>query len=405
VRVTNKQLMNIVTRSVATTSEQLLKAQERVASMKRINRPSDDPIGTGKVLDYRKRIASIDQYTRNIDSAKIQVETTVTSLEYVHEQLNNAKEIAITQFSSDDVSGRETAAREVANIYDRVRDMANTRLGGSYIFGGYDTDTLPFPKDEVTTGAASSLSGKEYFNISSASTDYYVWYDVNGDGVTDDPGIIGRTGIRVDISGGGDAVAVANATKNAIDAVGDFDASVSGAAVTIKTSSDGEGVDATNGDTQFGFHNATYNGDSGTINTIVGEGATLKTNADGNQTFTGVGVTDGVNVLGVLKTLKDALEAPVYVPVTIENQIGELVKAMNQVENVMSQQSVAYKRLDQTEDYWNNLKQKFENVLSETEDADSAQVAVELQAQETAYEMALAAASSVLKKNLMDFLA
>lgn len=400
-RVTNKQLLNIVTRNVATSSEQLLKAQERVASMKRINRPSDDPIGMSKVLDYRKRIASIEQYTRNITSAEIQVETTVTSLEDVHELLNDAKDIAITQFSADDASGRETAAREVAGIYDRIRDIANTRLGGTYIFGGHDTDTLPFPKDEVTTGAASSLSGGEYFSISSSTTDYYVWYDING--ASSDPAISGRTGIEVDISAGDTAEVVAAATQAAIDAQADFDALVSGAAVTI--ASGGEAIEVTDGNTQFGFNNATYNGDSGTINTIVGEGVKMKTNAHGNETFTGVGVTDGVNILGVLKTLKDALEASVYDPATIENQVGELVKAMNQIENVTSQQSVAYKRLEHTEAYWNNLKQKFEDVLSETEDADAAQVAVELKAQETAYEMSLAAASNVLEKNLLDFLA
>lgn len=388
-------------RSVATSSEQLLKAQERVASMKRMNRPSDDPIGMSKVLDYRKRIASIDQYVRNIASAKIQVETTVTSLEDVHELLNDAKDIAITQYSADDASGRETAAREVAGIYDRVRDIANTRLGGSYIFGGYDTDTLPFPRDEVTTSDETSLSGGEYFNISSSTTDYYVWYNI--DGGSSDPAISGRTGIEVNISTGDTAEAVAAATQSAIDALGEFSASVSGSAVTIKTG--GEAVETTDGNTGFGFHNATYNGDSGTLHTIVGEGFQIKTNAQGNETFTGSGVTDGVNVLGVLKTLKDALEASVYDPATIENQVGELVKAMNQIENVTSQQSVAYKRLEHTEEYWNNLKQKFENVLSETEDADAAQVAVELQAQETAYEMALAAASNVLKKNLLDFLA
>jgi len=301
VRVTNKQLLNIVTRSVATSSQQLLKAQERVASMKRINRPSDDPIGISKVLDYRKRIASIEQYTRNIASAKIQVETTATGLEDVHALLNDAKDIAITQFSADDASGRETAAREVIGIYDRIRDIANTRLGGSYIFAGHKTDAAPFTTDEN--------------------------------------------------------------------------------------------------------YATTYHGDDGEINAIVGEGMSLKINAHGCETFTGSGVTDGIDIFGVLKDLKDALEAPVYNPADIEGQVSKLVKAMNQVENVMSQQSVAFKRLDQTEDYWNNLKQKFENVLSKTEDADAAQVVVELQAQETAYEMALAAASSVLDKNLLDFLA
>ena len=300
-RVTNKQLLNIVTRNVATSSEQLLKAQERVATMKRINRPSDDPIGMSKLLDYRKRIASIDQYTRNITSAEIQVEATVTGLEDVHELLNDAKDIAITQFSADDPSGRETAAREVIGIYDRIRDIANTRLGGTYIFAGHKTDTIPF-----TTDAS---------------------------------------------------------------------------------------------------YQTTYHGDDGEINAIVGEGMSFKINAHGNEAFTGVGVTDGVNIFDVLKDLKDALEAPVYNPTDIENQVGELIKGINQIENVTSQQSVAYKRLEHTEEYWNNLKQKFENVLSKTEDADAAQVAVELQAQETAYEMSLAAASNVLEKNILDFLA
>lgn len=300
-RVTNKQLMNIVTRSVAGSSEQLLKAQERVATLKRINRPSDDPIGMSKVLDYRKRIASIDQYTRNIDSAKIQVDTTVTGLEDVHDLVNNAKDIAITQFSADDESGRETAAREIIGIYDRIRDIANTRLGGAYIFAGYQTDTVPFTTD-------------------------------------------------------------AN-------------------------------------------YETTYHGDNGEIEAIVGEGMSVKINAHGAETFTGDGVADGVNIFDVLKDLKDALEAAVYDPAAIETQAGELLKAINQVENVTSQQSVAYKQLEQSENYHINMKQKFMDVLSQTEDADAAQVAVELKAQETAYEMALAAASNVLEKNLMDFLA
>ncbi|MBW1780231.1 MAG: flagellar hook-associated protein FlgL [Deltaproteobacteria bacterium] len=399
-RVTNKQLLNVVTRSVATSSEQLLKAQERVASMKVINRPSDDPIGMNRVLDFRKKIASVDQYIRNIDSAKTRVEATETSLESVYELLGEAKDIAISQSSTDDSSGRVTAAREVSNIYNQIRDIANTRLGGSYIFAGHDTDTLPFPKDEVTTGAESSLSGGEYFKVSSSTTDYYVWYDI--DNGSSDPSVAGRTGIEVDISSGDSAAQVAAATQSAIDAVADLSASVSGSSVTI--TSGGEAVDATDGDTEFGFHNATYNGDSGTLNTIIGDGATLKTNVHGNETFTGSGVTDGVNILGVLKTLKDALEASVYDPVTIGNQVDDLSKGITQVEKVMSHQSTAFKRLEQTEVYWNNLKLTFENALSATEDADMAKVSVELQAQKTAYEMALSAAASVLEKNLLDFL-
>ena len=399
-RVTNKQMLSLVTQRVATSSELLLKAQERVASMKLINRPSDDPIGINKVLEYRKKIASIDQYARNITSAKTPVEMGVINLEEVHGLLGDAKALAMSQAASDDALGRESAAREVANIYDHIRDIANTRLGGKYIFAGHNTDTLPFPKDEVTTAAESTLSGGEYFKVSSSTTDYYVWYDIdNGSSV---PTVTGLTGIEVDIATNDTAAQVAVATQTAIDAIADLSASVTDSAVTI--TSGGKAIDVTDYNTAFSFNNGTYNGDSGEISAILGEGVTQVINAHGNEVFTGSGVTDGVNIFSVLKDLKDALEASVYDSVTVGNQIGELTKGITQVEKVLSKQTTTFKRLEQTEGHWENLKQNFEKVLSATEDADIAQVVVELMAQQTAYEMALASAGNVLQKNLLDFL-
>jgi flagellar hook-associated protein 3 FlgL len=44
-------------------AEQMLKTQEQISSGKRINRPSDDPIGMGKVLDFRTTLSQIDRTT------------------------------------------------------------------------------------------------------------------------------------------------------------------------------------------------------------------------------------------------------------------------------------------------------------------------------------------------------
>ena len=402
-RVTNKQMLSLVTQRVATASEQLLKAQERVASMKLINRPSDDPIGINKVLEYRKKIASIDQYARNITSAKTPVEMGVINLEEVHGLLGDAKALAMSQAASDDALGRIAAAREVANIYDHIRDIANTRLGGKYIFAGHNTDTLPFPKDEVTTttAAASTLDSGDYFTLYSPTMDYHVWYNKDGGGGEPD---LGSTGIEVIISDSDTAVEVADATETAINnAILGLSASVTDSAVTI-TNTDGEEIDVTDYNTAFSFNNGIYNGDSGEVSVILGEGVTQVINAHGNEVFTGSGVTDGVNIFSVLKDLKFALEASVYDSGTVGDQVGELTKGITQIEKVLSKQTTAFKRLEQTEGHWGNLKQNFEKVLSGTEDADMAQVVVELMAQQTAYEMALASAGKVLEKNLLDFL-
>jgi len=68
--------------------------------------------------------------------------------------------------------------------------------------------------EKVTTTAASSLSGGEYFEANNVATPFYVWYDLD-DGSTD-PKPIGKTGIEVDISTGDTDAQVAQKTSKAI---------------------------------------------------------------------------------------------------------------------------------------------------------------------------------------------
>ena len=400
-RVSNKQMVNIVKSDLFRNAEQLLKIEERVATRKLINRPSDDPIGMGKVLDYRKTISSIDQYNNNITSAKNRTEFTDTLLENLHDLLDQAKQVAIEHSSELDPELRQGAAQQVEGIYDQILGIANTQYDGNYLFAGHDTDTIPFPRDEVTTGAESTLSGGESFNIGSSTTDYYVWYDID-DGSTD-PAIAGRTGIEIDIASGDTAAQVAVATRNAIDAEADFSGGGSDSAVTI--TSGGEGVEIIDNNSGFSFQNATYNGDSEKINIIVGEGAQVRINLTGNDVFTGVGVTNGTNVFDDLKALKDALEAEPFVASAVSDQTDNLAKGVNQVEGAAVRQSITYKRLETTENHWDKFKNSVVDMLSKIEDADLATAIVELQAQETAYEAALATAAKMFnRKSLIDFL-
>ena len=105
---------------------------------------------------------------------------------------------------------------------------------------------------EVVTGAAATLSGGEYFTISSPTTpatDYYVWYDKGG---STDPAPGTDTEIKVDILGTDTAAQVASKTAAAIDALADFDASITGGAtLTIANVVAGDATDSTYNDTGF----------------------------------------------------------------------------------------------------------------------------------------------------------
>ncbi len=408
-RVSNNQMVNIVKSDLFRNAEQLLKAQEKVATRKRINRPSDDPIGMGKVLDYRKTISSIDQYNNNIVSAKNRTEFTDTLLENLHDLVDQAKRMVSEHSNQADPELRQGAAQQVEGIYDQVLAIANTKYGDAYLFAGHQTDTQPFTEcAAITCGKEADLTDGDYFTLGSG---YYVYYDTDDDGDSaDDPGLADRTGISVKVSGLS-ADAVASATMTAINNIASSDytatvsSTVSDKVEIVPNPVSGSYPDVVDVNTGFTTHDIEYVGDRGKTNVIVGEDAQVRINLTGDDLFTGAAVASGTNVFDDLKALKDALEADPFVASAVSDLADNLAKGVNQVEGAAVSQSITYKRLETTENHWVKFKDSVVNMLSRIEDADLATAIVELQAQETAYEVSLATAAKMFnKKSLVDFL-
>jgi flagellar hook-associated protein 3 FlgL len=81
-RVTNSMMSNTMTRYLMRQSNDLYRVQEQISTQKKINRPSDDPTGIRQVLDYRAKIATVEQYLDNIGRATTRLESTETGAGY-----------------------------------------------------------------------------------------------------------------------------------------------------------------------------------------------------------------------------------------------------------------------------------------------------------------------------------
>jgi len=150
-RVTNSMMTATVKRHLFRQAEQLANKQETMASGKRINRPSDDPLGYGKVLDYRKTLTSLGQYDRNIQNAKNRTEFIETTLEGVEELMVDAKNWAVNQSASASMD-REAAITSVQNIREQMLQMSNSKMGNVFVFAGFQTLTPPFASDGTYNG-------------------------------------------------------------------------------------------------------------------------------------------------------------------------------------------------------------------------------------------------------------
>ncbi len=129
-------------------AENLLKTQQQIASQKRINKISDDPIGMGHVLGYRTRLSAIDQHEENIAQGITRIEFNELTLDLTSDLVRTARRLAEEYSDSDmSVEDKQFAANQIKDLYDQIMQLGNTKLSGDYIFSGHATDTAPFTRD------------------------------------------------------------------------------------------------------------------------------------------------------------------------------------------------------------------------------------------------------------------
>jgi len=144
-RVTNSMVANTVTYNMQRSLQRFLELQTSVSSGRRINKPSDDPLGTLRDLDYRTELSKIEQYRNNISQASNWMSTYDSVMADVKDLVSSAKEIAVSMANETyDEVAREAAANEVQSIFDQIMQLANTQLDGRQMFSGFKTKIKPF---------------------------------------------------------------------------------------------------------------------------------------------------------------------------------------------------------------------------------------------------------------------
>ena len=416
-RVTKNLMAGTMTRNLFKNIEQVFKTQNVISTGKRINRPSDDPIGIGKVLNYRAMISSIEQYDKNIAHGESWLDLTDSTLDSVGESLIRAKELALSQANATaNENTMDAVAEEVKNIYDHILQLANTRFENSYIFAGHNTDTAPFSRNddyiasysgeagdaEVTeitclADTAGNLDGKN-LTLNSPSTDYYVWYNVDGDSV--DPALADCTGIEVSIETNEAASDVASKTAVAIDYIFGLGAEVIGNKVTVTNTAPGDVIDSADNNTAFLI--ATIQGTDGDrdeINIIARENLEITINENGHGIF-----LSRINIFELLREFKVALETNDSTAIS-EQLLEPFDDALDQILEVRANAGAKLNRLESTKNHLADFKLNIEQILSDTENADIIKAISELSKQETAYQASLSVSAKRMQgSTLMDFL-
>ncbi len=163
-RVTNSMIANQVVYNLGRSLSSYLKTEMQMSTGRRINTPSDDPIGTQQDMRYRTELAEIAQYQENISSGLSQLTQYDSILGGMKDTVSEAYELAVS-LSNDsyDANARASAASEAASLFDQLLGLANTQSESRYLFAGFRTGTKPFvagANGVVYTGDAGRIKSE-----------------------------------------------------------------------------------------------------------------------------------------------------------------------------------------------------------------------------------------------------
>jgi flagellar hook-associated protein 3 FlgL len=369
-RVTAKMLSDKVVYNIQSTFERMQQAQSEVATRKRLQKPSDDAIAVAKTLRIRNLLGDNEQYQANVDDATGWLDNTEPVLDSISSIVANLKEVAIEGASDDkSASERQALADQVEGLLEDLVTLANSRYDDRYIFAGTYTLDKPYADARSVTGEGVTLADSGWADLANADLEQ------GSVTVTGPAGEVYTEGVdyEVDYSAG----RVQRLAGGTIPA---------GAACTVSYGSKG-----------ICNVNLQVASTDGAIKREVAPGVWEQINVGGQEVL-----TKGVDLFNLMVNIKNALAK--NDGTAVNKTVDQITAALDQVSTATAKLGVARQGFDLASARMDTQNTNLEALKSTLEDADLAEVAVRLQAEQIAYQSALSAAAKILNTSLLDFL-
>jgi len=125
-------------------SGKLSRTQQKVASNREINRPSDDPFNAARALALREELDGVRQFQRNVEDGMGWQDATETALDQITNVAQRARSLLVAGGNDTDPLSRESIAGEIDQLIEAAKQYGNAAYRGRYLFAGTDTAAAPY---------------------------------------------------------------------------------------------------------------------------------------------------------------------------------------------------------------------------------------------------------------------
>ncbi len=370
-RVTNKLMIQSLLSDLERSLGDISTYQQQLATSKRINAPSDDPIGAFRVLDLNDEIADNLRYSKNIEDGRHWLITTEGALHDAGDVIGGINTLVI-QALNDGLGdeNRDQIALRVADYIDQLVEIANKKEGDKYVFGGTQTTEPPYSItdeviDEQFTAAVDTEVLLEYTELEEGSV------------VVTDPG------------GGGSYV-------EGVDYTVDYE---NGTITVLGTGGMSDGTDY-----EIDYHTirpsvvvVNPNGNEGALYRHIDDASEIMVNVGGDEVFDRT-----IDIFDKLRRIKNSMLR--NDTDTLRTGLDDLEEAQNQVQNAVTLVGSRLDRLTMAGSRRDEEDVLLRSLLSSIQDTDVAETVVRLQSEQVAYETALRTTAELLQTSLLNYL-
>ena len=140
-RITNNMLINNMVNYIGNNLTRMSNYQSQMATGKKIQVPSDDPVVAARALKLRTDVSEIEQYKKNVKDAQSWLDMTEDALGKIGDVLQRVRELTVngsTGTTTQDDTQKINA--EMKQLREQLIQLGNSTYAGRYIFSGYKTD-------------------------------------------------------------------------------------------------------------------------------------------------------------------------------------------------------------------------------------------------------------------------
>lgn len=380
-------------------SNAMTRLQEQASTGSRINRSSDDPAAAYRVLGLNSQQRYLENYMDNIENAMSGQNMASSILQDMATSLTDTM-VHLTQILSgtygegeDAQNGRNRVATEINDILEKMVASANTKYINQYLFGGENTDSTPYvvqrTNGEITAVTyQGSLEGRNMEIAPGIESDItYAGDDIFRLDDRGAPVFYGQTGAA---NGTGTSNIRGQVWLTVTHDGSNYKLSIDDGAteITVPTTGDVSNMAVTNANGEVLYVDAT------------------------NITATGsvkVKVPGTYDVFNTLIDLRDLLrDQRDLSDEELRNLIDGGAEAIEEAKNALVEKQVSIGTrinfLDSLKDSLENIKFNEEDEATMLQEADIAQVAIDISRRQTLYQMSLSVAGKLMSMSLLDFI-